>query len=306
MQFIKCLILLSIVYKVQNNQFLFVDVGEKATLVRNFSENITNVDKFLWYKREENKLRLLTDKCGPDGSNGKFNCKSEAQELTLEIFNTKEEDTGLYLYADKTSNYFSLNFVDAFSLIVGDSYTSSSWVMILQPSAQDQAIQSGSQLACVVHGVSNWVQISWNASHILQDGQTLLMKNHSGSLTFVSILYIPENSSISGEEFICKVKFNSSGMPMSLSTTLYAETTFHTNDYQHYAIPLSVIGILAFLLLIVIWLWIRCCPSRLGFQPKDSVPPALETLQEDICYSDLVFHSNNEDREKARQTSVKI
>ncbi|KAG8132830.1 hypothetical protein E2320_010654, partial [Naja naja] len=209
----------------------------------NFSENIASM---CWYKREETKLMLLTNNCRSKDSNSKFNCKTEAQVLTLEIFNTKVEDTGLYLCGGKSQN----------------SYTSSSWMMILQPSAQD-AIQSGSRLACVVHGVSNWIQISWDASHVLQDGQTLLMKNHSGSLTFVSILYIPENPFISGEEFICKAKFNSSGMSMNLSTTLYAETrTCHTNDCQHYTIPLSVIGALAFLL-IVIWLWIRCCPSRL-------------------------------------------
>ncbi|XP_026525027.1 uncharacterized protein LOC113413169 [Notechis scutatus] len=301
MQFTRCLILFSIVYKAQNDQFLFVDVGEKATIVYNSSKNITNMH---WYKREETKLTLLTNSCGFEDSNGKFKCKTEAQVLTLEIFNTKVEDTGLYLCIDKSQSFISLNFVSAFSLIVGDSYTSSSWMMILQPSAQDQAIQSGSRLACVVHGVSNWIQISWDAAHVLQDGQTLLMKNHSGSLTFVSILYIPENSSIGGEEFICKAKFNSSGMSMNLSTTLYAETrTFHRNDCQHYAIPLSVIGILAFLLLIVIWLWIRCSPSRLGFQLKDSVPPAVETSQEDICYSHLVFHSNNEEWEETRQTS---
>ncbi|XP_026559066.1 uncharacterized protein LOC113438076 [Pseudonaja textilis] len=301
MQFTRCLILFSIVYKAQNDQFLFVDIGEKATVVYNSSKNITNMH---WYKREETKLTLLTKSCGFEDSNGKFKCKTEAQVLILEIFNTKVEDTGLYLCMDKSQSFYSLDFVSSFSLIVGDSYTSSSWMMILQPSAQDQAIQSGSRLACVVHGVSNWIQISWDASHVLQGGQTLLMKNHSGSLTFVSILYIPENSSICGEEFICKAKFNSSGMSMNLSTTLYAETrTFHRNDCQHYAIPLSVIGILAFLLLIVTWLWIRYSPSRLGFQPKDSVPPAVETSQEDICYSHLVFHSNNEEWGETRQTS---
>ncbi|XP_032082784.1 uncharacterized protein LOC116515016 [Thamnophis elegans] len=305
MQCTKCLILFSIVYKAQNDQFLFVDVGENATIVCNFSKNITdNVPNMRWYKREETKLRLLTNNCGFSGSKSKFNCKAEGQALTLEISNAKVEDAGLYLCADASQNVYSLNFAGAFSLIVGDSYTSSSWMMILQPSAQDQAIQSGSRLACVVHGASNWIQISWDASHVLQGGQTLLMKNHSGSLTFVSIIYIPKKVSISGEEFICKARFNSSGMSMKLSTTLYAETrTFHTNDRQHYAIPLSVVGILAFLLLIVIWLWIRGCPSRLGFQPTDSVPPALETPEEDICYADLMFHSNNQEWEKTRQTS---
>ncbi|KAM6458401.1 uncharacterized protein PHA67_016037 [Liasis olivaceus] len=224
----------------------------------------------------------------------------------LEIFDTKVEDSGLYLCADRTQNYFSLNFINAFDLIVGDSYTSSSWMMILEPPVQNppfQAMQSGSQLACVVHGVSNWVQISWDTSQVLQDRQTHLMKNHSGSLTFVSVLYIPENFSIIGEKFVCQVKFNSSGTPMNLSTTLYAETrTSQRNDCQHYAIPLAVIGMLAFLLLILTWLGIRCCPSRLGYQPKDSTPPALETSQEDICYSQLVFLSNN-DGKKTRQTS---
>ncbi|XP_063156237.1 uncharacterized protein LOC134494915 [Candoia aspera] len=308
MLFTKYLVLFSIVYKAQNYQFLFVDVGEKATIVCNFSKNITdNVRTFLWYKRGENKLIPLTDSCEFGETNVKFNCKTEAQELTLEIFNTKVEDTGLYLCADKSQSYFSLNFANAFSLIVGDSYTSSSWMMILQPPAQDppfQSMQSGSHLACVVHGVFNWVQISWNTSQVLQDRRTLLMKNHSGSLTFVSVLYIPENSAIKGEEFICKVKFNSSGTPMNLSTTLYAETrTFHRNDCRHYTIPLAVIGILAFLLLILFWLWIQCCPSRLGFQRNDSMPPALETSQEDICYAQLAFLSNNEDGKKMRQTS---
>ncbi|XP_053134084.1 uncharacterized protein LOC128337301 isoform X3 [Hemicordylus capensis] len=72
-----------------------------------------------------------------------------------------------------------------------------------------------------------------------------------------------------------------------------------------YEIPLVVVGLLAMLLLLLSFLWIRLHPSGLGFQHRIPEPPALEseTLQEGICYAHLDFPSRSQDGNKKRRAS---
>ncbi|KAL8184823.1 UNVERIFIED_CONTAM: hypothetical protein K2H54_030052 [Gekko kuhli] len=92
---------------------------------------------------------------------------------------------------------------------VEDSYTPSTRVTLLLPPPH---LAHAGQVACVVHGVSNLVQVSWWVSEELQqEGRTLRVKNsRCGLLTFVSVLQIPRDPQGREKNFSCEVRFNSS------------------------------------------------------------------------------------------------
>ncbi|XP_053134902.1 uncharacterized protein LOC128337668 [Hemicordylus capensis] len=199
-----------------------------------------------------------------------------------------------------------MSFSNGTSLIVGDSYTPSTWVMLLLPSAHPSSefVQS-KHFTCVVHGASNSVQVSWNISGDLQqEGQTLLVENSSGSLTFISFLSVPMvDSQNSRKLYTCEVRFNSSSRSVKKSAPFPAATSDH--NCTTYKIPLAVGGLLALLLLLLSFLWIRLCPSGPGFQPRSSEPAASEEPQEGICYAQLDFPTRNQTGKKRRETHLK-
>ncbi|CAM5174919.1 unnamed protein product, partial [Eretmochelys imbricata] len=93
-----------------------------------------------------------------------------------------------------------------------DSYTSSSWVLTLAPSPHGLLSPGTADLACVVHGVSNPVQISWSFSGDLQEhGLMRSLKAKDGSFVFINHISVPVDTWTSGKIFTCDVKFNSSG-----------------------------------------------------------------------------------------------
>ncbi|CAM5174908.1 unnamed protein product, partial [Eretmochelys imbricata] len=102
------------------------------------------------------------------------------------------------------------------------SYTSNSWVLLLVPSPHSLISTGTVDLACIVHGVSNPVQISWNVSGDLQE-QALMrsLKAKDGSLMLISHLSIPKDTWTSVKIFTCEVKFNSSGSSVKKSARYF-------------------------------------------------------------------------------------
>ncbi|XP_053134487.1 uncharacterized protein LOC128337475 isoform X2 [Hemicordylus capensis] len=275
----------------QNRRFQFADPGNTAKITCALKEKAQGFEfSFSWYRRREGELPLLIKTCNDKKITDKFGCRAEERNLILEIDHVQKEDSGLYLCAERV--YGTSNFSTATSLIVGAS----------------QSVQSD-HLACVVHGASNLVQVSWSISGDLQqEGWTLLAKNSSGSLTFISLLSVPMvDSQTSGKLYTCEVRFNSSGKRVKKSAPFPAASSADppgsVDQCTSYKIPLAVGGLLALLLLLLSFLWIRLCPSGPGFQPQFSEPPASEALQEGICYAQLDFSSRNQDGNKKRRAS---
>ncbi|XP_061462533.1 uncharacterized protein LOC133375062 isoform X2 [Rhineura floridana] len=202
-------------------------------------------------------MPVLIKSCSDNQTAGKFACKAKGQRATLKISNVQTSDSGLYFCAQRYSSslYFSNG---STSLIVGDSYTPSAWVMLLQPRAQDSPSRFKNQLACLVHGASSLVQVSWGVpGDIHHKAQTLLVKNNSGSLTFVSLLHIPEGSHTSGKNFTCEVRFNFSGPSVKKSAVFDAGSS--AKDDQKcliHKVSLAVLGMLASLLLSLEEIWL--------------------------------------------------
>nr|XP_016853616.1 PREDICTED: uncharacterized protein LOC107983659 [Anolis carolinensis] len=147
-----------------------------------------------------------------------------------------------------------------------DSYTPSTQVMVLHPAAQSPSSQNmqSNQLACVVHGVSNLVEVSWEVSGgVQQKGQTFLLNEDSISLTFVSLLPIPKEVQSRGGKMTCEVRFNSSGTTVKKSTMFNASSSEdHDGKCPPYVMSLAGVGGLALLLLLLSVLWHRFCPSK--------------------------------------------
>ncbi|KAL8184837.1 UNVERIFIED_CONTAM: hypothetical protein K2H54_030379 [Gekko kuhli] len=177
-----------------------------------------------------------------------------------------------------------------------NSYTPSTRVTLLLPPPH---LAPAGQVACVVHGVSNLVQVSWEVPGELHpEGRTLRVKNSSGLLTFVSVLQVPEASQWGGKNITCEVRFNSSG-PRVKEVAVFP--AYSDENCLSYVVPTVVVGLLALLILLLGLLWIRFCPSRLGFQLKVDEAPSSEVLEEGICYAQLDFPPGSRDRKKKKQ-----
>ncbi|CAM5175613.1 unnamed protein product [Eretmochelys imbricata] len=300
MLFTKYLLLSLLVVEVQLflhqlESFLFVNINDTAKIQCSSKQQFLAGGRTAqWYRRREGEAPMLIKRCSDNQNVNKVACISEGHNLTLEIYNAQRNDSGVYYCTD---SYIILTFGNGSTLIVGDSYTTSSWVLTLAPSPHGLLSPRIADLACVVHGVSNPVQISWSFSGDLQEqGLMHSLEAKDGSFVFINHISVPMDTWTSGKNFTCDVKFNSSGKSVKkIARYIEASSTAPASECSHYIVPLAA-G--AGLLLVVVSLslvW-TLCPSALGFQPRVSAPPASEENQGGILYSHLDFDSRNRNR----------
>ncbi|KAM9114599.1 immunoglobulin kappa light chain-like isoform 2-T2 [Pangshura tecta] len=297
MIFAKYLILSSLVLGVQlflyqTQRILFVEVNGTAKIHCSAKENLEGRSRMFWYLRRGGEKPTYIKRCSGDQNVGKFVCKHETQSSTLEISNVQTTDSGIYYCAYKYSSY--LLFGNGSTLLVGDSYTNSSWVVLLVPFPHGSQVTGTANLACVIHGVSSPVHVSWSVSGELQEqGLTRSLKTKDGSLTLINHISVPMDTWTSGKNFTCEVKFNSSGSSVKKSTRyLAASSTALASDCSHYIGPLAAGAGLLLLLVSLSLIWTLCSPT-LGFKPRISAPPVSEENQDGILYAHLDFNSRN-------------
>ncbi|XP_074978903.1 uncharacterized protein LOC142069957 [Caretta caretta] len=279
----------------QLESFLFVNINDTAKI------QCSSKEQFLaggitaqWYRRREGEAPMLIKRCSDNQNVNKVACISEGHNLTLEIYNAQRNDSGVYYCTDL---YIILTFGNGSTLIVGDSYTTSSWVLTLAPSPHGLLSPRMADLACVVHGVSNPVQISWSFSGDLQEqGLMHSLKAKDGSFVFINHISVPMDTWTSGKNFTCDVKFNSSGKSVKkIARYIEASSTAPARECSLYIVPLAAGAGLLLLVVSLSLVW-TLCPSALGFQLRVSAPPASEENQDGILYSHLDFDSRNRNR----------
>ncbi|XP_043357722.1 uncharacterized protein LOC119848050 isoform X5 [Dermochelys coriacea] len=293
MIFAKYLVLSSLVLGVQlflyqTQRIQFVEVNDTAKIHCSSKENLEGGSRIFWYLRREGETPTCIKSCLDNQNVSKFACKHERRSSTLEISNIEKTESGIYYCAYKYSSY--LLFGNGSTLIVGDSYTNSSWVMLLVPFPHGSQVTGAANLACVIHGVSSPVYVSWSVSGELQEqGLMRSLKAKDGSLTLINHISVPMDTWISGKNFTCEVKFNSSGNTVKKSTRY---SVAPASKCSHYIVPLAAVAGLLLLLVSLSLVW-TLCPSTLGFQPRISAPPASEEHQGGILYAHLDFDSRN-------------
>ncbi|CAM4694392.1 unnamed protein product [Lepidochelys olivacea] len=293
MLFAKYLLLSFMVIRVQLflhqlQSFLFVNINDTAKI------QCSSKKQFLaggitarWYRRREGEAPMLIKGCSDNQNASKVACILEGHNLTLAIYNAQRNDSGVYYC---TNSYITLTFDNGSTLIVGDSYTTSSWVLTLAPSPHGLLSPGTADLACVVHGVSNLVQISWSISGDLQEqGLMRSLKAKDGSFLFINHISVPVDTWTSGKIFTCDVKFNSSGKSVK-KIARYIQAP--ASECSLYIVPLAAGAGLLLLLVSLSLVW-TLCPSTLGFQPRVSAPPASVEPQGGILYAHLDFDSRN-------------
>ncbi|XP_044847668.1 immunoglobulin alpha-2 heavy chain-like [Mauremys mutica] len=239
-------------------RFLFVEISAKAKIPCSSKEKLEGGGiSVYWYRRREGEGPTCIKKCLNDQNVSKFACKLETHGMTLEIYNVQQKDSGDYYCAVKSSSY--LIFGNGSTLIVGDSYTTSSWVLLLVPSPHGLISTGMVDLACIVHGVFNPVQISWNISGDQQEEALMRsLKAKDGSLMRISHISIPEDTWTSVKIFTCEVKFNSSGNRVKKSARYFE---FHPSwcvpQILHHVVAVFLVGLMVSLSLA----WICCCSS---------------------------------------------
>ncbi|XP_044846721.1 immunoglobulin kappa light chain-like isoform X2 [Mauremys mutica] len=210
-----------------------------------------------WYLRREGEKPTCIKRCLDDKNVSKFTCKHKTRSSTLEISNIQKTDSGIYYCAYLDSSY--LLFGTGSALIVGDSYTSSSWVMLLVPFPHDNQVTGTANLACVIHGVSGPVHVSWSVSGELQEqGLTRSLKAKDGSLTLINHISVPMDTWTSGKNFTCEVKFNSSGSSVKKSTR-YPAT--HPSGCVRQTVRYAVAIFLVVLMVSLSLAWSHCCSN---------------------------------------------
>ncbi|XP_067425806.1 immunoglobulin kappa light chain-like [Emydura macquarii macquarii] len=284
----------------QTQEIQFVEVNGTAKIHCFSKENLEGGWKVFWYLRREGEKPTCIKKCLNDQPVSKFACKLEKHSSTLVISNAQKNESGIYYCAFRKSKH--LIFGNGSTLIVGDSYTNSSWVMLLVPFPHGIQANGTANLACVIHGVSSPVHVTWNVSGDLQDqGLTRSVKAEDGSLTLINHISVPRDSWASGKIFTCEVKFNSSGNSVKKSARYpEATSTAHTRSCLLFIVSLAVLSSLMLLTVSLSFVW-TLCPSRLGFQHRTSAPPASQENQDGILYAQLDFDSRNCDRRKMQQ-----
>ncbi|CAI5798282.1 immunoglobulin kappa light chain-like [Podarcis lilfordi] len=251
MQFPQCLILIC------------TDTGSPAQLECFSTESVEDKGlSFSWYKRREDGTPLFIKKCSEKEDGGRFACEAKGQNLVLAITKAQKEDTGLYMCAKRNP---TLTFSNGSSLVVGDSYTQSTWVKLLQSAPREASrILQSNKMACVVHGASSFVQVSWDVPGHLWP-ETLLMRSNRSSWTFVSVLHIPLDLNTSAANFTCEVRFNSSGAAVRMNAEFpAAPSAVLDNQCLSFSVSLSVLAVLTLLMLLLSFLWIRRSRFRLG------------------------------------------
>nr|XP_032646038.1 uncharacterized protein LOC116830578 [Chelonoidis abingdonii] len=273
----------------QTQRIQFVEVNDTAKIHCSSTENLKGGElKVFWYLRREGETPTCIKRCWDDQTVSKLACKHETHSSTLEISNIQKTESGIYYCAYKYSSY--LIFGNGTTLIIGDSYTNSIWVMLLVPFPRASQVTGTANLACVIHGVSSPVHISWSVSGELQEqGLTLSLKAKDGSSTLINHISVPMDTWTSGKDFTCEVKFNSSGTSVKKSTRYPAA---FARECSHYIVLLAAGAGLLLLVVSLSLIWILC-PSTLGFQPRISAPSASEEHQGGILYAHLDFDSRN-------------
>ncbi|XP_077697744.1 immunoglobulin kappa light chain-like [Eretmochelys imbricata] len=295
MIFAKYLILSSLVLGVQlflyqTQRIQSVEVSDTAKIHCSSTENLEGGSSILWYLRREGETPTCIKSCLDDQNVSKFACKHETHSSTLEISNVQKTETGIYYCAVRITSY--LLFGNGTTLIVGDSFTNTSWVMLLVPFPHGSQVTGTANLACVIHGVSSPVHVSWSVSGELQEqGLTHSLKAKDGSLTLINHISVPMDTWTSGKNFTCEIKFNSSDNIVKKSTRYPAA---HASSCLPSIVSLAVLSTLMLLMVSLSLIW-TLCPSRLGFQPRSSAPPASQENQGGILYAHLDFDSRNRD-----------
>ncbi|XP_075593040.1 uncharacterized protein LOC142598410 [Balearica regulorum gibbericeps] len=187
----------------QPQPVLTVETGKEAKIVCEASEAMEHEANVFWYRRDGGNGPSLVLNC-ESRNKSRFSCEFTQQSVTLRIDHAHPNDTGLYLCAYEKVSY--LHFGSGTTLLVGDSWMGTSWVMVLAPRG---APQGPPGLVCAMGNTTGPVLVSWPG------GPRRVLGLGGGTGPLVSPM-----GTATGTGGLCQVRFNASGPPIQRSAEL--------------------------------------------------------------------------------------
>ncbi|XP_075593038.1 uncharacterized protein LOC142598408 [Balearica regulorum gibbericeps] len=187
----------------QPQPVLTVETGDPVEIVCEASEAMESKANVSWYWRDGADKPSLVLNCKKGGKK-RFYCEFKRQSVTLSINPAQPSDTGLYLCAYKKVSH--LHFGNGTTLLVGDSWMGTSWVMVLAPRGAPQGPPGP---VCAVGNTTGPVLVSWLGG----PGKVLGLGGGTGPL-------VSPMGTAAGTRGLCQVRFNASGPPIQRSAEL--------------------------------------------------------------------------------------
>ncbi|XP_025051112.1 immunoglobulin alpha-2 heavy chain-like [Alligator sinensis] len=250
--------LLALVFHLpQPQRFLFVEVGGTAEIHCSSREDMEGRQYVLWYGRRAGKAPTCIKDCVDDKNVSKFSCKHQTRSTSLIIRDIKRNESGIYYCAHDLGS--SRTFGKGTTVIVGDSFTDSSSMLLLGPGAGEKGATEPAHLACVIRCVSHLVQVSWHIPGE-EPAQRLprLLEASDGSLTLIHDISIPWASWSSGAMVTCEVTFNSSRSSVTRHAMYSAPPR---SRCRQEAVRYMVVALLVLLMVSLTSLWMCVCSS---------------------------------------------
>ncbi|XP_069499070.1 uncharacterized protein [Ambystoma mexicanum] len=281
----------------QTEQPLTVSINETAKISCLLSKGTCDRRRSVhWFWRGIEEEVTLIKSCGGDGAAIKYNCSYGPCSTTLQIHNVQQREAGLY-YCAYTIN-MKLHFSSDVTLIVGDSYTEWTSVLLVTLPLLPDVPEGSVPLACVVRAVSGQVWVSWNISGTPQQGLMSAIRGRGGTLTFISHIVLPMETWTRGE-ITCESQVNSSHRGVKRSLVYKAAPPVEVTGC---AAPF-VAGTLLLLLTLSLTLYRAFRSADKGTRRGMSGVPAAGTgsAQGDLVYAQLEFDPKNLKRKKRHQ-----
>ncbi|XP_029436840.1 uncharacterized protein LOC115078211 [Rhinatrema bivittatum] len=284
----------------QTQRFLFSEVSGTASISCFSHENLESGSSIIWFRRRADEAPVSIKSCADDQNISKFACNSKTHSTTLTIQNAQRNESGVYYCVDTHASRFPI-FVNGTTLIVGDSYTARSSVILTSP--HREALSRGSaHLACIIQAVSGLVAVSWNVSGTLEHRKTSSEKENDGSLTLTTHVSIPRDHWHQGQAVTCQVRFNSSHSGIQRQARYWnarGVSADFAGECWSYLVPVVAVSVLLLLVLSlsVCQLHLRSDPGAGG---KRSQTPSSGEVQDGIVYMQLDFAATPKPKGRTR------
>ncbi|XP_069508321.1 uncharacterized protein [Ambystoma mexicanum] len=193
----------------QTEQPLTVSINETAKISCLLSEEFCDRRRSVrWFWRGTEEEVTCIHYCGAVRPGGfEYNCEFGHCSTTLEILDVQRSEAGVYFCAYPTIR--GQRFSSGATLIVGDSYTERTSVLLVTLPPLPDVPGGVVPLACVVRAVSGQVWVSWNISGTQWQGLMSAIRGRGGTLTFISHIVLPMETWTRGE-ITCESQVNSS------------------------------------------------------------------------------------------------
>ncbi|XP_038643188.1 immunoglobulin kappa light chain-like [Scyliorhinus canicula] len=241
---------------------LTAEVGQIVELTYHYIYEVELVSRYGWYKQGVGEAPKAIDISSCNGADCKFISKKGKIKniLILEIRNVQANDSGSY-YCAEMDSYAPLQ--KAATLLVGDSSTSKTAVLIFVPRWEENS-RDTVPLVCLVSGLSsNRIVIFWNISGLVAEGSSDPGTLEDGTYSIISQIMVSMDMWSNDAVCTCIIQLGSTNKNWTKSVPFPKAAETRTGWCSRALPAFITVLVVLLLLLILLSIWI-CKGGRSG------------------------------------------